>query len=102
MRVRLVRHDLLRRLDHPLRPDRAYGDLVPRIGGTEQETAGAVGRDVGHAVSELAGGDVGELAARWVDGEPGDDLRLAARTSIEEAAIRTHCHRRRNARFGDA
>ena len=102
VRVGIVRQHLLRRLHRAGRPDRVHGDLVTGVRRTEQEAARPVGGDVGQAVGEGTAGDVLEPAARLIDGEARGDLRLAARADVEEAAVGTDRHRRRDARLLDA
>ena len=99
--MRLVRHYLLRRLHDTRGLNRIHGQLMAGIGRAQQEATRAVGDEVGHAVSEWAAGDIREPAARRVDREAGDDLRLAAHADVEEPAIGTDCHRGRNTRLHD-
>jgi len=85
-----VRNDLRRLLD-----DMAVAvDRVDRqLGGAEQMPPGPVGDDIGHAVLQRRGREMGQPAARRVDRKARHRKAVAAQRRVEKPMVGRHCHR---------
>lgn len=100
--IRVVLQNLTGSLHNTWWPDGVNGDFMSGVGRPQQEAAGTIGSEVGHAVSEWATSDMSQGTFFLVNGKSNRNLWLAARPNVEKPVVGAHGHGCRDPGLSDA